>query len=550
MGSLRILRGRQVANSSNTDVDSSSSTSAGQQTAKAQAQANANVNAVTVQTTQVVDDNAPDADASQTADANVKAAVATVTELIGDNTVTALQTLSTLATPDKGTVITTDKPSSTTSAAQSTITSVSSSAKATSGSSSDSGTGNSSSTGSTSASTASDSSRSASAATNTASAVTTTQTPSVASSLVPVTSVIDGSTITTEVIAVATTSSTDGGAKASASPHQDLSTTQEFFDNKAAVGGVFGAVGLVSLILLLAIVLKIVRYRARRNFERELDEQVEKETRAGTPFGFGKEDDDDLNMMGRPSGLADPEKAYGAGYASNNLPGQPYPFGNTAAYATYSSSAAAVQPAYYSPNSTGNGAPRRYPSQDTGADQFDSRYYNNLSGGSEPRRAGPRGSNGSYGTLNQPPMNAFSPVSGPNAGPVFAPATFNGNYGEYRNVSPPPASASVRSASPTVAPYGARPSTPSSLTPGGNTGFQPAAAAPPRNAFTPLGSRPDSPAILARYGQGRSFSRDDTYTADAYAAAGGGQYLRAPPASTNEPPSPKAALPNPFEQRD
>ncbi|KAF5391970.1 hypothetical protein D9757_003289 [Collybiopsis confluens] len=537
MGSVRILRERQIANSSDTDAGSSSIAVVTRQAAKVQTAVNA---VATPQSTQV-----DDTDASQTTQPNVKAAL--VTQIV-DDSITLVITSTSAA--DKASVAST---AAATSAAQTTTFTLSSSSEKTtstsaSGTSTASSTSNSStsSTGSTSASTSASNSSSTSAATNTASAAT--QTPP-ASSLVPVTSVVNGHTFTTviDVVPPTSTSSTDS-AQATDPPRQDLSTTQTFFDNKAAVGGVFGAVGLISLILLLAIVLKIVRYRARRTFERELDEQVERETRAGTPFAFGKEDDDDLNVMGRAPGLADPEKAYGGGYTINQ-PGQPYAFGSTAAYATYSSSAAATQPAYYSPNSNLNSTPRRYPSQDTA--QIDSRYYNVNAGGSELSHSGSRGSNASYGTLNQPPMNAFSPVSGANSGPIFAPATFNSNYGEYRNVSPPPASLN---SGPSVS-YAARPGTPSSLTPGANRGVPAAQPAPPRGAFTPLGSRPDSPAILARYGQGHSSSRgssgDDTYAVDAY-ATGGAQYLQAPITSTSggkEPPSPRADLPNPFDRR-
>ncbi|KAJ3709607.1 hypothetical protein C8R42DRAFT_413511 [Lentinula raphanica] len=254
-------------------------------------------------------------------------------------------------------------------------------------------------------------------------------------------------TLTTQVFAATSTSSPPPAQSA-------LSTTETFFKNKAAVGGVFGAAGLVFLILLLAIVLKIVRYRSRRQFEKDLDEQVEQEVRSGTPmFGVGKDDDGLSIMGGRVDGFIDPEKAAVA------RSGCGYP--NTTAYPTYGGPIPpqATQQAYYSPNAP-SGAPRRSPPQDQ------SPYSNFHDGSGGLSRTISRSSNRSYGSMQQPPMNAFASTI-QNAGPVLAPATFAATtYGPYRHGSPAPSAQSQSWQSQNQAGFGARPGTPLSLTPG------------------------------------------------------------------------------------
>ncbi|KAJ4464778.1 hypothetical protein C8J55DRAFT_566681 [Lentinula edodes] len=320
----------------------------------------------------------------------------------------------------------------------------------------------------------------------------------------------------------------------------NVSAVYRFFKNKAAVGGVFGAAGLIFLIVLLAVVLKIVRYRSRRKFEKDLDEQVQQEVRSGTPmFGLGKEDDGLSIMGGRAGVISDPEKA---AYADSG-----YGYPNTAAlYPSYGGSALpqAAQPAYYSPNVYSS---RRNPSRGQSQD------FNYRDGGLS--RVDSRGSARSYGTLNQPPMNAFGPSQSISAGanaPAFAPATFAAHYGEYRHASPAPSTQSWQSHNQA---FGARPGTPSALTPGGRGNSIPA---PPRNVYTPQDVRSDSPAVLARYSPSHSSrTSGDGYAADAYIAGritqiqtqnvGG---LAVGPAYGKEPPSPNVPLPNPFDQKD
>lgn len=320
----------------------------------------------------------------------------------------------------------------------------------------------------------------------------------------------------------------------------NVSAVYRFFKNKAAVGGVFGAAGLIFLVVLLAVVLKIVRYRSRRKFEKDLDEQVQQEVRSGTPmFGLGKEDDGLSIMGGRAGVISDPEKA---AYADSG-----YGYPNTAAsYPTYGGSAPpqAAQPAYYSPNAYSS---RRNPSRGQSQD------FNYRDGGLS--RVDSRGSARSYGTLNQPPMNAFGPSQSISAGanaPAFAPATFAAHYGEYRHASPAPSTQSWQSHNQA---FGARPGTPSALTPGGRGNSIPA---PPRNVYTPQDVRSDSPAVLSRYSPSHSSrTSGDGYGADAYIVGritqiqtqnvGG---LAVGPAYGKEPPSPNVPLPNPFDQRD
>lgn len=323
-------------------------------------------------------------------------------------------------------------------------------------------------------------------------------------------------------------------------------TTGAFFKNKAAVGGVFGAVGLISLILLLAIVLKIVRYRSNRKFERELNEQVDNEIRSGSPmFGFGKEDDGmSVRGMGMGAGMMDPEKAAYAGVGS-------YTSGNTAAYAAYGDRApqAALQPAYYSPNAFG-GAPRR-PSLDHS-------------------RTGSQGSNRSYGSLAGTPMNPFAPATfaappatfaspgynynnGPNNYAIASPAP-PANYGEYRGPSPAPSTQSYQS-------FGARPGTPTALTPGGGRGSPAPGVTIPRGVYDPrtpspgiigsgIGVRPESPVVPLQYSRSSRGSRE-------YVPSGLGrqptQTLGVPAGNLsrgNSVNSIKAPLPNPFDERD
>ncbi|KAJ3869356.1 hypothetical protein EV359DRAFT_59876 [Lentinula novae-zelandiae] len=320
----------------------------------------------------------------------------------------------------------------------------------------------------------------------------------------------------------------------------NVSAVYRFFKNKAAVGGVFGAAGLIFLIVLLAVVLKIVRYRSRRKFEKDLDEQVQQEVRSGTPmFGLGKEDDGLSIMGGRAGVISDPEKA---AYADSG-----YGYPNTAAsYPTYVGSAPpqAAQPAYYSPNVYSS---RRNPSRGQSQD------FNYRDGGLS--RVDSRGSARSYGTLNQPPMNAFGPSQAISAGanaPAFAPATFAAHYGEYRHASPAPSTQSWQSHNQA---FGARPGTPSALTPGGRGNSIPA---PPRNVYTPQDVRSDSPAVVARYSPSHSSrTSGDGYGADAYIAGRTTQIqtqnvggLAVGPADGKEPPSPNVPLPNPFDQRD
>ncbi|KIK64909.1 hypothetical protein GYMLUDRAFT_56425 [Collybiopsis luxurians FD-317 M1] len=528
--------------SSNTSGDTANANAASttvQGTATQQTIASAQTLAAVAQTTQPKVDAAAqatqsDADAQTTqSDAVVLKSLA-VTLSTDDSSADAKTQATTSSSSSDSASPTTAKASSTSDAkttATTNASTTSSSAKATSVSSSATNSSSSSSSASsTSASTSSDSSSSTSAQATQTSAPSGS--PSMTASIM--TSTINGqpTTITTDVLAI--TSSTQDPQPTNLS---NLSKTgSSFFENKAAVGGTFGAVGLVSLFLLLAIVLKIVRYRARRKFEKDLDEQVERETRAGTPFGFGKEDDDIL-----PPGLSDPEKAYGGPYANQAGPG--YAMGNTAAYATYGS-AAAMQPAYYSPNS-GGAMPRRYSPPQFG------NGYNTGNGLSRPPSGG---SAKSYGTLNQAPMNAFAPApAGPTGpAPTFAPPTFAGNYGEYRGAHSPAPSSNSNTSS-TIA-YLARPGTPSSLTPGGGTGPAPAALSRP---YAALGTRPDSPAILARYGRSSGGSEDSgTYGAEAYSTTASIKRERslaqtglAVPDNGNVEPS-SLHLPNPFDQRD
>jgi len=311
------------------------------------------------------------------------------------------------------------------------------------------------------------------------------------------------------------------------------------------VGGVFGAGGIVALIVLLAVVLRIVRYRSNRQLERELDEKVAEEVRAGTPmFGMGKEDDGLSIMGGRASGLSDPEKAYGGAYPQAGV-GVGYGAANTAAYATYGG--AAAQPAFYSPNSSNN-APRRYMS-------YQSSQYNN-DGNNGHERTDSLGSARSYGSYNQPPMNAFAhnlnAPSAPLGNGAFASATFAANYGEYRHPSPAPSTQSWQSRNQT---FGARAGMPSALTPGGGLAVPGPGPTLPRGVYTPLGARPDSPAVLGHLSSSNSpqSSRDaqgaysaDTYLSRQVSRTGG---LTAP-VQGPEPPSPNVALPNPFDERD
>ncbi|KAJ4464820.1 hypothetical protein C8R41DRAFT_113393 [Lentinula lateritia] len=346
------------------------------------------------------------------------------------------------------------------------------------------------------------------------------------------TGTVDGhlTTLTTQVFAATSSSGQP-------TPTQ-LDSTETFFKNKAAVGGVFGAAGLIFLIVLLAVVLKIVRYRSRRKFEKDLDEQVQQEVRSGTPmFGLGKEDDGLSIMGGRAGVISDPEKA---AYADSG-----YGYPNTAAsYPTYVGSAPpqAAQPAYYSPNVYSS---RRNPSRGQSQD------FNYRDGGLS--RVDSRGSARSYGTLNQPPMNAFGPSQAISAGanaPAFAPATFAAHYGEYRHASPAASTESWQSHNQA---FGARPGTPSALTPGGRGNSIPA---PPRNVYTPQDVRSDSPAVVARYSPSHSSrTSGDGYGADAYIAGRTTQIqnvggLAVGPADGKEPPSPNVPLPNPFDQRD
>ncbi|KAJ3820025.1 hypothetical protein F5880DRAFT_1615943 [Lentinula raphanica] len=343
---------------------------------------------------------------------------------------------------------------------------------------------------------------------------------------------VDGSVISSPYTAYDSVSSVNTHLSIS-----NPSTLISIMLNKAAVGGVFGAAGLVFLILLLAVVLKIVRYRSRRQFEKDLDEQVEQEVRSGTPmFGVGKDDDGLSIMGGRVDGFIDPEKAAVA------RSGYGYP--NTTAYPTYGGPIPpqATQQAYYSPNAP-SGAPRRSPPQDQ------SPYSNFHDGSGGLSRTISRSSNRSYGSMQQPPMNAFASTI-QNAGPVLAPATFAATtYGPYRHGSPAPSAQSQSWQSQNQAGFGARPGTPLSLTPGGGRGDVPT---PPRSVYNPTGNRSESPAFLARYGSSRSPRNSQGENGN----VGGRQVTQiqtgglAAPSHGKEPPSPNVPLPNPFDQRD
>lgn len=462
---------------------------------------------------------------------------------------TNVQTVAQSSTSATKVTSTTDT-SSTSATAKTTSTSNSSSTSANSSSTSTSGTTKPTATSATSTSGSTSQSNTSSVTSAPASTITAASSQAesaqggATSQAFIVSTAVDGhvTTITTNVPFAGTSSS----ANPTQSPH--LSAGESFLKNKPAVGAVFGVGGLVALIALLAIILKIVRYRANRKFERELDEKVAEEVRAGTPmsFGFGKEDDGLSIIGGRAGGLSDPERAYGGGAYTNQAGfGVGYGGANTSAYATYGG--AAAQPAFYSPNSS-NSTPRRYPSDPTQYTQ-----YNN--GGNGLERTESHTSTRSYGTLNQAPMNAFAPNSNaPGANGPFAPATFAANYGEYRHASPAPSTQSWQSQTP----YGARPGTPSALTPGGR-GPTPGPALP-RGVYAPLGARSDSPAVLGRYSPSHSpqNSKDGqgVYAAEAYVTDPRGQSPRAQaqgglaaPARGPEPPSPNVSLPNPFDQR-
>jgi len=465
---------------------------------------------------------------------------------------TNVQTVALTSSTSATKVTSTTDTSSTSATAKTTSTSDSGSTSANSSSTSTLGTAKTTATSatSTSGSTSQSSTSSVTSASTSTTTAASTQAESAqggaTSQAFIVSTAVDGqvTTITTNVPFTGTSAS----ANPTQSP-QSLSAAESFLKNKPAVGAVFGVGGLVVLIALLAIILKIVRYRANRKFERELDEKVAEEVRAGTPmsFGFGKEDDGLSIIGGRAGGLSDPERAYGGGAYTNQTGfGIGYGAANTSAYATYGG--AAAQPAFYSPNSS-NSTPRRYPSDPTQYTQ-----YNN--GGNGLQRTESHTSTRSYGTLNQAPMNAFAPNSNaPGANGPFAPATFTANYGEYRHASPAPSTQSWQSQTP----YGARPGTPSALTPGGR-GPTPGPA-PPRGVYAPLGARSDSPAVLGRYSPSHSpqNSKDGqgVYAAEAYVTDFRGQSPRAQaqgglaaPARGPEPPSPNVSLPNPFDQRD
>ncbi|KAJ3986033.1 hypothetical protein F5890DRAFT_1062337 [Lentinula detonsa] len=502
-----------LSNSNNSDITSATNTlSAG--TLQAGVIQAAATQVTTVGTTDVIDSKALSATSSGSASVTTSAtSVVISTQSVATSARTTSSSSSSSTTSAKVTSVLT------TSASQATTTSLSSSASVS----------------------LSKASSTASSSDSTSSVAQTTQAPSPSATTsagftavqAVSTGTVDGhlTTLTTQVF--------EATSSSSAQPTPTALGAESFFENKAAVGGVFGAAGLVFLIVFLAVVLKIVRYRSRKQFEKDLDEQVQHEVRSGTPmFGLGKDDDGLSIMGGRAGGIGDPEKAM---YANS---GNGYT--NTAVYPTYSGSVPpmAAQPAYYSPN-TFNGVPRRSPSQDQ------SLYY----GDSGLSRTNSHGSTRSYGSLNQPPMNAFaSPTSNAatNA-PIFAPVTFAANYGEYRHASTAPSTRSWQSQNQNQAVSGARPGTPLALTPGSRGNSIPS---PPRNVLAPLGTRSDSPAVLARYSLSSSRNSKDGYGANAYIA---GQITQiqtqsmgglGAPAHGKEPPSPNVPLPNPFDQRD
>ncbi|KAJ3920639.1 hypothetical protein F5877DRAFT_76979 [Lentinula edodes] len=467
--------------------------------------------------------------ASTDADAKTLSAISSISSAFETSSSSVSQT--TITTSTKATSTTSSSTSSSTSAKVSSV-STTSASSGTSTSTSSISVSQSKASSTTSASVSS----SASPIAQSVQAIQTPSSTATGSAAVEIvsTGTVDGhlTTLTTQVFAATSSSGQP-------TPTQ-LDSTETFFKNKAAVGGVFGAAGLIFLIVLLAVVLKIVRYRSRRKFEKDLDEQVQQEVRSGTPmFGLGKEDDGLSIMGGRAGVISDPEKA---AYADSG-----YGYPNTAAsYPTYGGSAPpqAAQPAYYSPNAYSS---RRNPSRGQSQD------FNYRDGGLS--RVDSRGSARSYGTLNQPPMNAFGPSQSISAGanaPAFAPATFAAHYGEYRHASPAPSTQSWQSHNQA---FGARPGTPSALTPGGRGNSIPA---PPRNVYTPQDVRSDSPAVLSRYSPSHSSrTSGDGYGADAYIVGritqiqtqnvGG---LAVGPAYGKEPPSPNVPLPNPFDQRD
>ncbi|KAE9392046.1 hypothetical protein BT96DRAFT_1058758 [Gymnopus androsaceus JB14] len=176
----------------------------------------------------------------------------------------------------------------------------------------------------------------------------------------------------------------------------------------------------LSLILPLTIVLQIVQYHTNRKFERELNEQVDNEVQSGTPiFGFGKEDDE---MSVRGIGM-------GAGAIK---------------HPRLLSDQRITRP-------TPSGAPRCYPSPRPLLLGIPGLQLNPTNAFALATSTAP----GTYAN-NKPNYNYnYGDYRSATSSPVL-PA----NYGEYCGPSPAPSTQSYQS-------YGARPGTPTALTPGG-----------------------------------------------------------------------------------